>query len=396
MKRGFALVIVIGGLAGAAATAKSEPGFPASSPITDDAVWSGARPVALVAARRPPVETVMLYQPATEWTYSHHQSICFFKGRFYAIWSNGRQNEDSPGQRVLMSSSGDFHRWTKPQPLVDSVTENGVERVLTAGGFHQHDGLLVAYFGNYGPNKETTRLEAVTTRDGIRWSAVREIGVPVCPNHGPEATATGRLIISGNISFPYTDDPYGLSGWRMAGIFPRSMAATIKDDPVEFHRVAARAGRPVAVCEGSFFETDDRVIHMLLRNDGASSAYRLWETDSRDDGATWTEPVATAFSNARSKFHFGRLPDGRFYCVGNPVMGDRNPLVLSLSRDGIHFNDHFILGSEPYRMRRAGRSKGGDYGYPHSLVHDGYLYVIVSRQKEAEQVIRVSLRDLQP
>ena len=118
---------------------------------------------------------------------------------------------------------------------MDSVKdEQGVERVLTAAGFHQHDGTLVAYFGNYGPHKETTHLQAVTTTDGEHWSAVREMGVPVTPNHGPQRTASGRLIICGNISFPYTDDPTGLAGWQMTGIYPRSMAATIKDDPASF------------------------------------------------------------------------------------------------------------------------------------------------------------------
>ena len=47
-------------------------------------------------AKRPKldVERAWLFEPETEWTYSHHASITFFKGRYYAIWSNGRENED--------------------------------------------------------------------------------------------------------------------------------------------------------------------------------------------------------------------------------------------------------------------------------------------------------------
>ncbi len=52
-----------------------------------------------------PVERVDLYRPEHEWTYSHHASITFYKGRFYAIWSNGREHEDYPGQRVLIASA---------------------------------------------------------------------------------------------------------------------------------------------------------------------------------------------------------------------------------------------------------------------------------------------------
>jgi hypothetical protein len=172
------------------------------------------------------------------------------------------------------------------------------------------------------------------------------------------------------------------------------MAGAIKDDPSSFWKVASRQGWPAALCEGSFYQTDDGVLHMLLRNTGRQFAHRLWLTESRDNGGTWSEPVVTDFSDCDAKFHFGRLPDGRFYYVGNPLAGSRTPLVLSLSRDGVHFDRHYILGDTHYERRRRGWAKGGEYGYPHSMIHDGQLYVIVSRQKEAVEVLRVALAEL--
>ena len=368
---------------------------PVRNPITNNAVWMKERPITLPNALKPKVENVLIYQPKTEWTYSHHPSLTFFKGRFYAIWSNGRKDEDAPGQRVLMATSEDFVHWSKPRPLVDSQRdEQGGERVLTAAGFHQHEDLLVAYFGNYGPHKETTHLQAMTTTDGTTWSAIREIDVPVNPNHGPQRTASGRLIISGNISFPWSDDPAGLTGWHMTGIYPASMAATIKDDPISFREVAQKQGWNTALCEGSFFQTDDGVLHMLLRNAAHQNSHHLWLTESRNNGATWSEPVETNFSDTNAKFHFGRLPDGRFYYVGNPIGGGRTPLVLSLARDGVRFDQHFILGDTHFERHQGGAAKGGEYGYPHTLVHDGFLYTIVSRQKEAVEVLRVALSEL--
>ena len=82
------------------------------SPITNHAEWKNGRPVALPELTRPKVESVFLYRPETNWTYSHHPSITFFKDRFFAIWSNGRKDEDAPGQRVLMATSKDFIHWT--------------------------------------------------------------------------------------------------------------------------------------------------------------------------------------------------------------------------------------------------------------------------------------------
>jgi hypothetical protein len=151
----------------------------------------------------------------------------------------------------------------------------------------------------------------------------------------------------------------------------------------------------VHLCEGSFYQTDDGVLHMLLRSDTA----RLWLTESRDDGVTWSAPVPTQFTDNATKFHFGRLPDGRFYYVGCPdpePPWQRCPLVLSLSRDGVQFSRHFILAGAdtPYTRRRDGVCKGGDYGYPHTLIHGDALHVIVSRRKEAVEVLSVPLAAL--
>jgi len=353
-------------------------------------------------------ERVWLYQPETEWTYSHHQSITFFQGRFYAIWSNGRTHEDDVGQRVLMSTAADFHRWTEPAPLVDSLMGKRSELVFTAAGFHEHEGTLVAYAGQYeydanhlvdGRRKPKdsfhtdTTLRALTTRDGKTWSDLLDLKVPIVPNHGPQAIASGRLIISGNISFPYTDSPDGLRGWRMTGIYLPSMAEPIVDDSESFWKIKEAMGWPVGLCEGSFFQTDDGVLHMLLR----SNTERLWLTESRDDGTTWSAPAPLDFSDNATKFHFGRLPDGRFYYVGCPdpePRWARARLVLSLSTDGVRFDDHRLLADDHYEMKQPGHAKGGQFGYPHTLIHEGHLYVICSRRKEGVEAMRVPLGSL--
>lgn len=356
---------------------------------------------------RLPVQRAHLYLPEREWTYSHHASITFFKGLFYAIWSNGRVHEDEPGQRVLIAASADGVAWSEPQPLVGPLRGKDSELVLTAAGFHQYKGTLVAYAGayEYGPHvnfaelrlaqgHQDTRLWAMTTSDGRRWSDLLDMKIPIVPNHGPQATRSGRLVISGNISFPYTDDPSGLSGWTMTGVYPPDMAATIFDDSESFWTVQKRMGWPAGLCEGSFYQTDDGVLHMLLRATGPGFAGKLWLTESRDDGASWSSPVETPFTDNNTKFHFGRLPDGRFYYVGCPdpePRGARNPLVLSLSEDGARFDRHFILADEDYVQKSPGRWKGGLFGYPHTMIHDGYLYTIVSLRKEAVAVLRVAL-----
>lgn len=351
------------------------------------------------------VEKSVLYEPVTEWTYSHHASITHFKGKFYAIWSNGRVNEDDLGQRVLISSSSDFHHWSKPLPLVDSLQGNHSEVVLTAAGFHQYNDTLIAYFGLYeyqpdniengtyirrGTKHQDTALFALTTKDGVHWTEPQNMHIPIVPNHGPQALSSGRLLISGNIMFPYTDDPSGLSGWTASGIYDKDRFDRVLDDPAYFGVVKEKMGWPVGLCEGSFYETKEGLIRMLLR----SGSDRLWVTESGDDGMSWSPPQPTEFSDNVTKFHFGKLPDGRTYYVGCPdpqPKGVRNPLVLSLSEDGVLFNRHYILGNEQFVKKVEGKHKGGHYGYPHTLIHDGYLYCIFSIWKEGVAVIRTHL-----
>jgi hypothetical protein len=357
-----------------------------------------------------PTELVQIYKPLVEqdWAYSHHPSITWFKGKFYVIWSNGRVHEDDLGQRVLMSTSEDFHNWTEPTPLIDSLMGKSSELVLTAAGFHQHEGTLVAYFGQYeyvpdnvkegtfvriGAGHMDTILRAVTTTDGEHWSEPLDMHVPIVPNHGPQPTASGRLIISGNVMFPYTDDPAGLTGWQTTGIYDPDKHSQLWDDSEFFQTVADTMEWPVKLCEGSFYETDDHILHMLLR----SGTEKLWVAESSNDGESWSAPSETEFTDNVTKFHFGRLPDGRFYYVGCPdpqPKGARNPLVLSISEDGVRFDKHFILGNTRFEKRFEGRHKGGVYGYPHSMIREGYLYVVFSIWKEGLAVIRTAIAEL--
>ncbi len=341
------------------------------------------------------IERVMIYSPDTNWLYNHHASITHFKNSFVAIWSDGMKDEDKPGQRVLISTSNDFLHWSKPKPLaVPSRYREDTLNVLTAAGFHQFNDTLVAYYGEYSPHKTNTHLWAVTSVDGINWSKPLDMHVPVNPNHGPQGTSTGRLIISGNFTFPYTDDYRGLTGWSMSSIYDKSLYR--EDNPATFYKPAERMGYP-PLCEGSFFETDDHTLHMLLRVTGKGWKGHLWLTESYDDGGHWSNPVQVSFSDNDSKFHFGRLPDKRFYYVGIPDTlhhYDRTPLILSLSIDGKHFDKNYVIADEAYKLKREGLWKGGQYGYPHTVIFDGYMYIIVSRQKESIEVIRFKLDQL--
>jgi BNR repeat protein len=335
------------------------------------------------------IERQMIYTPDKDWLYSHHPSITHFKNKFIAMWSNGMIDEDAPGQRVVFATSPDFMHWSAPEILATaSAYNNDTLNVLTAAGFHQFGDTLVAYYGEYSPRRTNTHLWAKTSVDGEHWSIPLNMHIPVNPNHGPQQTHSGRLIISGNFSFPYTDDTSGLRGWKISSFYPDSLFK--EDNPAAFYAPAEKIHLP-PLCEGSFFETQDNVLHMLLRVTGKGWKGRLWMTVSKDNGVHWSLPVETSFSDNDSKFHFGKLPDGRFYYVGIPDTLHhyaRTPLVIAVSKNGIFFNQQYIIADELYTLKKEGLWKGGQYGYPHTMIYNGYMYVIISRQKESVEIIR--------
>lgn len=338
------------------------------------------------------IERSMIFTPDDSGLYNHHPAIISFKNKFYAMWSNGIKDEDSPGQRVVYAVSSDFFHWSEPKVLANPTKTNDTLNVLTAAGFYQHNGTLVAYFGEYTKHRQNTKLYAITTEDGEHWGREIDLHVPLIPNHGPQALKGGRLLISGNFLFPYTDDPYGISGWKTSSFYADSLYT--QDNSSAFYAPAEKNGFP-PLCEGSFYQTKNGVIHMLLRVTGKGWKGRLWLTESADNAKTWSKPQETLFSDNDSKFHFGHLPDERVYYVGIPDTlhhYDRNPLILSISDDGKLFNHNYIIADQIYKLKQEGLWKGGQYGYPHTIIQDGWMYVIVSRVKESVEVLRFNLK----
>ncbi len=71
--------------------------------------------------------------------------------------------------------------------------------------------------------------------------------------------------------------------------------------------------------------------------------------------------------------------------------------MVTLSQDGHYFDKAFALrfgGNELQALRYAGKAKTLGYDYPKSMVHDGYLYVAYSVNKEDVEYTREPLTSL--
>jgi hypothetical protein len=385
------------------------------SPITN--CWGVAKTTKI------DLEEIRVFEGRPGAAYNHHHQVLFDRGRLYVSWSDGVVNEDNPGQRMLFSFSDDVgHTWSAEAQISSPPPEK--TSTYTAMGIRAYQDKLIAYYGHYGYTDLAmsqsglllTHIGAKFAEDSTKWAHCDSFtslriskdrggtwGAPTriienfVPNLRPFPTRSGRLIMPGNITFPYTDDPAGIRGWKHAGL-PRLPKWTV-DDPEGFHKACFVRHDPRNYCEGSFFQTDDGTIHMMLRTDPIPPDKHdglLAVTESTDDGKTWSEPMLTSYTDCSCRFHFGRLPDGRFFGLSCPnPKGSRTPLVLATSKDGISFDRHYILGdSTASKPRMPGGDKGGAYGYPTCDIADGKMYIVFSRAKEDIYFTKLDLRTL--
>jgi hypothetical protein len=378
-----------------------------TSPITN--CWGSARTTVV------PTEEFIVFAGKEGALYNHHHQLASLDGRLFAAWSTADVHEDSPGQRMMLAVSDDEgETWSDARPLIDRKPGKVAEAVLTSTGLHVHDGRMMAYWGYFQYTEEG--LEALYRQTtgicgradtSIVWHHDVFTGISVSDDGGdtwhdegridnitsyisPHKLASGRLVLPGNNWYPWTDDPYGIEGWTVAAL--PGLPEGYIDDPQGIWVAMEARGSEFSCNEGSCFQTDDGVVHMMIR----SELDRLVVAESHDNGVTYSEPILTDFTDCHSRFHFGRLPDGRYFATSTPDPESyRTPLILATSDDGVRFDRHYVLGAEPDRPPRAvGIQKFGRYGYPSYHIVGDTMFVIYSIAKEDIAVTRLPLKAL--
>src|SRR5215813_5954096 len=90
--------------------------------ITDPAALASPMDLKLVPSR-----TCSVYRARRgEWQFNLHSYITYFDGKFWAIWSSGRVDEDSSSQLIRYATSPDGHTWSEALILADDP--DGPER----------------------------------------------------------------------------------------------------------------------------------------------------------------------------------------------------------------------------------------------------------------------------
>ena len=364
-------------------------------------------------------ESILVHR-ASSWdaAYSHHPQIASFQGKLWITWSLGHLNEDTPGQRMVYSTSADGgDSWSEPATLVAASAGECAPTCITSMGLRPAGDTLVAYYASFeftlpGLAKytefgcdsrnikgirciEKTHTGVVVSEDGGKnWTGPLSIIPDMVANLSPVMVGGGRLILPSHRMHAYTDDPRGICGWkvsRLPGVPANYYDNVGPDVPI------STDWSYLGICEGSVYEMPGQRLRMMSR----TCKGLLAVSESCDGGESWSAPEPTQFTDCGARFQFGRLPDGRYFALSCPDPNipeaclRRTPLVLATSDDGNTFSRHYVLGDEPDRpLRFPGAYKHGRYGYPHSHIEGDCLLVVNSVGKEDIELHRYRVSDL--
>ena len=95
----------------------------------------------------------------------------------------------------------------------------------------------------------------------------------------------------------------------------------------------------------------------------------------------YTDPVQVSIPDSHSRTCASVLPGGSgngkdaIYLVGNQIDSGRDPVTLSIARDGLHFNDHWAVNYGAPPVLYPGHAKCVGFQYPGAMIWQGVFYV---------------------
>ena len=352
-----------------------------------------------------------------KYTFNHHPGIALQDGRLFVSFSQAYNDEDSPGQRLVVAHSDDFFNWSEPvvaAPTMENTLVTGKETANMPASLFALNGTVYYFYSTYsygstrfdkygrfiangGYDDMTSQSWMVKSTDGgVTWTQPELY--TSAPGATPYKSLHGQWICTFGYGIRWMDagkEPNGLYWSGSGGV----SGAQINAANIRLKGQTAHS----ALTEDAGYQSPDYVFHTMFR----SETNYMWHSESYDNGKTWTDPEPSKFYTSWSMWEFGNLPDGRVFAIGSSDPNSRYPLELWISKDGYNFDTCYILRDEvdiaetgglflprSKNQHCPGYAKGGEYGYPHVVMDDTYLYVAYSRHKEMMEITRVKFSDI--
>ena len=333
----------------------------------------------------------------TGWTYNHAPDMAYWNGTFYMHYlSNARGEHIGAGQTLLQTSKDGYH-WTKPAVIFPPYR--------VADGTPKEGQTIVAK-DNYSVMHQ--RMGFYTSKDG-RLLALGFYGLVLHPKDDPnDGNGIGRVVREINKD----------GSWGPIYFIRYNHAFNEKNTNYPFYKKSKDKGF-VKACDEllaqplqmqQWVEEADREDPLipLKQQFKAFSYYTLkdgrnvgfWKSAltsiSKDGGKTWEyNPLrAPGFVNSNAKIWGQQTTDGKYATVYNPSEF-RWPLAVSVSKEGLNYDNLLLVHGEISGMRYGGEYKSYGPQYVRGLQAmngqpaDGSMWLTYSVNKEDLWVSKV-------
>ncbi len=298
-------------------------------------------------------------------------------GDLLAAWFGGAK-EGAPDVGIWIArrtASG----WSAPRQAVKEPDVAAYNPVL----FHSPDGVLWLYY-KFGTSPGIWSAGRFFSRDeGLTWTAPEHLPAGLYgPIRAKPLVLADKTILSGTSVESYgtwacwiersTDNG---KAWTRIG--PIAAGPGLATAPLV-------AGKAYGIIQPSLIDMGGKHIRLYARSTPAIG--RICQSDSYDNGLTWSEVKATSLPNPNSGIDAVRLRDGRQVMIYNPVTSGRTPLELAVSRDGDTWKTFHQLETDP-----------GEYSYPAMIqASDGDLLITYTWRRQKIRFVRFPLKQVNP
>jgi predicted neuraminidase len=290
----------------------------------------------------------------------HASTLAETPGGLVAAWFGGT-HEKHPDVGIWVARR-EARGWTTPREVANGVHTNGTRHPCWNPVLFQPSNGPLLLFYKVGPDPRSWWGMLRTSADqGVTWSEARRLpeGILGPIKNKPVQLRNGDLLCPTSVE---SEGGRGRTEWRIG--FERT-----SDLGVTWSRVTPPArtdDSEINAIQPSILIHADGVLEALGRTRGG----RLFETWSRDGGASWSSPTYGSLPNPNSGTDAVTLRDGRHLLVYNHTARGRSPLNVAISADGKAWTQVLVLEDAP----------GLEFSYPaviqtaDGLVHISYTW----------------------
>lgn len=305
----------------------------------------------------------------------HASTLAECNGTIVAAWFGGT-HEKHPDVGIWVSRRVN-DAWTTPIEVANGVisaterhpTWNPVLFQPRARGTHTPPLVL---FYKVGPSPETWWGMFMTSADGgVTWSSPKRLPQDIL---GPIKNKPVELEDGTWLCPTSTETEEEPSKWQVHFEWTKDAGVTWSRTP------SLNDGVEIQAIQPSILQVDAKTIRAI----GRTRQDRIFESDSRDGGATWTEMRLGSLPNNNSGIDAVTLASGLHVIVYNHVPGTpgewggkRTPLNVAVSKDANLWSSSVVLENQP-----------GEYSYPAIIQSsDGLIHVTYTWNRKKIQYV---------